>query len=56
VGVALADLGFIPESAINLLPDYNVSRTGYNEVDLTDNKASSTKVDFSLHYKPFEMI
>jgi hypothetical protein len=21
-------------------------------VDLTDNKASSTKVDFSLHYKP----
>jgi hypothetical protein len=37
VGVALADLGFIPESAI-LLPDYNVSRTGYNEVDLTDKK------------------
>jgi outer membrane receptor protein involved in Fe transport len=53
VGVALADLGFIPETAIDLLPDYNVSRTGYNEVDLTDNKASSTKVDFSLHYKPF---
>jgi negative regulator of genetic competence, sporulation and motility len=22
-------------------------------VDLTDNKASSTKVDFSPHYKPF---
>jgi hypothetical protein len=28
-------------------PNYNVSRTGYNEVDLTDNKASNTKIDFS---------
>jgi hypothetical protein len=27
-------------------PNYNVSRTGYNEVDLTDNKASNTKIDF----------
>jgi hypothetical protein len=30
----------------NILPNYNVSRTGYNEVDLTDNKASNTKIDF----------
>jgi hypothetical protein len=36
----------------SILPNYNVSRTGYNEVDL-DNKASNTKIDFSLHYKPF---
>jgi outer membrane cobalamin receptor len=35
------------------LPNDKVSRTGYNEVDLTDNKASNTKIDFSLHYKPF---
>jgi hypothetical protein len=35
------------------LPNSNVSRTGYNEIDLTDNKASNTKIDFSLHYKPF---
>jgi hypothetical protein len=35
----------------SILPNYNVSRTGYNEVDLTDNKASNTKIDF--HYKPF---
>jgi hypothetical protein len=34
----------------NILPNY-VSRTGYNEVDLTDNKASNTKMT-SLHYKP----
>ena len=30
----------------------NVSRTGYNETDLTDNKASNTKIDFSLHFRP----
>ena len=53
VGQSLAALNIIPASAVNLLPNYNVSRTGYNEVDLTDNKASNTKIDFSLHYKPF---
>jgi outer membrane receptor protein involved in Fe transport len=35
------------------LPTDKVSRTGYNEVDLTDNKASNTKIDFSLHVKPW---
>ena len=35
-----------------ILPDYNVSRTGYNEADLTDYKASNTKFDFSLHLRP----
>lgn len=34
------------------LPSSKVSRTGYNETDLTDNKASNTKIDFSLHYRP----
>jgi hypothetical protein len=34
------------------LPNENVSRTGYNEVDLTDNKVKNAKVDFSLHFKP----
>lgn len=34
------------------LPSEKVSRTGYNEIDLTDNKASNTKIDFSLHYRP----
>lgn len=37
----------------SILPDATVSRTGYNEVDLTDNKVTNAKVDFSLHYKPF---
>ena len=52
VGQALVEKGLIPASAVNLLPNYNVSRTGYNEVDLTDNKAANTKIDFSLHLRP----
>ena len=54
VGQSLATLGLIPAGAVNVLPNSNVSRTGYNESSLTDNKASNTKIDFSLHYKPFE--
>lgn len=53
VGQTLATLGLIPASAVNLLPNYNVSRTGYNEVDLTDNKVRNAKIDFSLHARPF---
>jgi outer membrane receptor protein involved in Fe transport len=53
VGQTLASLGLIPASAVNLLPNYNVSRTGYNEVDLTDNKVRNAKIDFSLHARPF---
>jgi outer membrane receptor protein involved in Fe transport len=30
-----------------------VSRTGYKEQDLTDNKIESVKADFSLHFKPW---
>ena len=53
VGNALVSLGRIPAGAVNLLPNTNVSRTGYNEIDLTDNKASNTKIDFSFHLRPF---
>ncbi len=31
-----------------------VSRTGYREQDLTDNKIQSVKADFSLHFRPFK--
>jgi len=34
------------------LPSDRISRTGYNETDLTDNKVSNTKIDFSLHFRP----
>lgn len=36
-----------------ILPSETVSRTGYNETDLTDNKASNTKLDASVHIRPF---
>ncbi len=42
----------LPTAWANNLPKENVSRTGYNEIDLTDNKASNTKIDFSLHFRP----
>jgi outer membrane receptor protein involved in Fe transport len=38
----------------SILPNENVSRTGYNEVDLTDNQVKNAKIDFSLHFKPWK--
>jgi outer membrane receptor protein involved in Fe transport len=35
------------------LPDEKVSRTGFKETELTDNKVTNTKVDLSLHIKPW---
>lgn len=54
VGSALAGMGIIPTSAIALLPNSSVSRTGYREQDLYDNKIESVKADFSLHFKPWK--
>jgi len=53
VGNALVGLGVISPAQASVLPNYNVSRTGYNEVDLTDNKVQNAKIDFSLHFKPW---
>ncbi len=53
VGNALVALGAISPAQAAVLPNYNVSRTGYNEVDLTDNKVQNAKIDFSLHFKPW---
>lgn len=36
-----------------ILPNENVSRTGYNEIDLTDNKVRNAKIDYSLHFRPW---
>ena len=52
VGQALANAGLIPGGAVNLLPSENVSRTGYNESDLTNYNAESVKFDAALHYRP----
>ncbi len=54
VGVSLANLGLIPAAAVNLLPNYNVSRTGYQEKELNDNSIESVKTDMSLHFKPWK--
>ena len=35
------------------LPDSKISRTGFKEIELTDNKVANTKADLSLHLKPF---
>ncbi|AWK03441.1 hypothetical protein HYN56_04075 [Flavobacterium crocinum] len=53
VGLKLEAMGLIPAGASNLLPNTTVSRTGYNEIDLTDNKAANKKIDFSFHGRPF---
>lgn len=58
VAKGLLDAGAITPAQFpvfqGILPNENVSRTGYNEVDLTDNKVKNAKVDFSLHFKPFK--
>ncbi|MEW7289804.1 TonB-dependent receptor [Aquimarina sp. 2304DJ70-9] len=53
VGEVLVDRGILPAGAENLLPDSNVSRTGYLESDLNNYEAKSIKFDAALHYRPF---
>lgn len=38
----------------NFVPDVVVTRTGYDEGDLTDYNAESIKADWGLYYRPFE--
>ncbi len=40
-------------SGYNLLPNIDITRTGYNETDLTKSVVKNTKIDFSLHFKPW---
>ena len=44
----------LPAGASALLPSVDVSRTGYNERDLTNYNAESIKADWGLYYSPFE--
>ncbi len=37
-----------------IIPNVSVSRTGYDEGDLTDYNAESVKADWGLYYRPFE--
>jgi len=54
VAVALESLGILPAGANALVPNVAVSRTGYNERDLTNYNAESIKADWGLYYRPFE--
>ena len=50
-----AFLAQLPNPALaNLIPNVVVSRTGYDEGDLTDYNAESVKADWGLYYRPFE--
>lgn len=40
-------------SGYNLLPNIDITRTGYNETDLTESLVKNAKIDFSLHFKPW---
>ncbi|WP_299548347.1 TonB-dependent receptor [Seonamhaeicola sp.] len=54
VAVTLEALGRIPAGANALVPSVIVSRTGYNERDLTNYNAESVKSDWGLYYRPWE--
>ena len=54
VALTLEGLGILPAGANALVPSQNVSRTGYNERDLTDYTARSIKTDWGLFYRPIE--
>ncbi|MEP3837230.1 MAG: TonB-dependent receptor [Algibacter sp.] len=43
-----------PASVKGIIPDVVVSRTGYNERDLTNYNAESVKSDWGLYYRPWE--
>ncbi len=40
-------------SGLGIIPDVEVSRTGYNEVDLTNYNAESVKADWGLYFRPW---
>ncbi len=54
VAVTLEGLGVLPAGANALVPSVEVSRTGYNESDLTNYTARSIKSDWGLYYRPIE--
>ncbi|WP_053992671.1 TonB-dependent receptor domain-containing protein [Mangrovimonas sp. TPBH4] len=52
VAIALVGLGILPNGAESLVPSVDVSRTGYEERDLTDYNAESIKADWGLYFRP----
>ncbi|TLV00022.1 carboxypeptidase-like regulatory domain-containing protein [Dyadobacter luticola] len=56
VAKTLAANGLIPSSAVSLVPNVFVSRTGYREKDLVDYKTRNLKANAALHYRINEKI
>jgi iron complex outermembrane receptor protein len=54
-GVAdkLVQGNILPAQLAALVPNVNVSRTGYTDNDLMDNSAKSVKLGLSFNYRPF---
>ncbi|MBT8323968.1 MAG: TonB-dependent receptor [Winogradskyella sp.] len=53
VAQTLISLGIIPSGSDALIPSVDVSRTGYNERDLTNYNAESIKADWGLYFRPW---
>ena len=54
VAQALESLGLAPSGSSALVPSVDVSRTGYDERDLTNYNAESIKADWGLYFRPWE--
>ncbi len=54
VGQSLVNAGLLTPVQANALPNTFVTRTGYEEKDLNNNKFESLKFYTGLHYRPFE--
>jgi outer membrane receptor protein involved in Fe transport len=54
VALQLEAIGLAPAGSAALIPSVNVSRTGYEERDLTDYNAESVKADWGLYFRPWE--
>lgn len=53
VAQSLEALGLAPAGSSALVPSVDVSRTGYNERDLTNYNAESIKADWGLYFRPW---
>jgi len=53
VAQTLESLGVLPAGANALVPSVTVSRTGYEERDLTNYNAESIKADWGLYFRPW---
>lgn len=54
VALQLEAIGLAPAGSSALIPSVDVSRTGYEERELTDYDAESVKADWGLYFRPWE--